>query len=223
MEGKRSTLKVGLGLLGKMPSLFLGLFLYAVGILLTIKANLGVSPWDVFHIGLTKHTPLSLGQASQVTGFVIIGLSVFLGLVPGVASVFNMIFIGLFLDLIAGTGLISTPAALPLRLLMLFGGLVVIGWASFFYLRVRLGAGPRDSLMEGLVRKSRLPVWTIRLAIEATVLAAGWFMGGPVGIGTLAIAGLVGLSVQAAFRIGGYDPREGRHDDLADTLRSFRP
>ncbi|MDF2841568.1 MAG: putative rane protein, partial [Clostridia bacterium] len=32
--------------------LFVGLFLYAVGIVLTINANLGLGPWDVFHQGL---------------------------------------------------------------------------------------------------------------------------------------------------------------------------
>lgn len=206
-------------LMGKMPSLFFGLFLYSIGILCTIHAGLGVSPWDVFHIGLTKHTSLSLGQASQLTGLAVLGLSCLFKAIPGIASVLNMVFIGVFLDAVGSLGLFRTPDSLPLKALMLAVGMLIIGWASFFYLRVRLGAGPRDGLMEGLVRSTGLPVWAVRGAIELLVLVIGWLLGGPVGAGTVLTAGLIGASVQLAFRLGRYDPTEGRHENLLDSLR----
>lgn len=211
--------KILLELIVKMPSLFFGFFLYAVAILLTFYSRLGMSPWDVFHVGIINHSTLSLGQASQVVGFVIILLSVFLGVVPGIGSILNMIFIGLFIDLIDHIGIINTPDSIFGRVLMLLASIIIMGFATYFYLRVELGAGPRDGLMEGLVRKLNKPVWLIRGMIEITVLLIGFFMGGPVGVGTLLLAFLIGPSVQFAFKIGHYDPQKANHANLLDFFK----
>jgi len=209
-------------ILKKMPSLFFGLLLYAVAILLTLYSKMGVSPWDVFHVGVTRHVSLTFGQVSILTGFVIIALSVFLGVVPGLSSILNMIFIGVFIDLINSFSILSTPASLPGRIAMLLAGILMMGWATFFYLRVEMGAGPRDGLMEGLVKKFNKPVWMIRSTIELLALALGFAMGGPVGIGTLLIAFTIGFSVQLAFRMGGYSSENVQHLDLIQMYRLFR-
>ncbi|MDR9756708.1 MAG: hypothetical protein RJR35_08215 [Thermoanaerobacterales bacterium] len=178
-----------------------------------------MSPWDVFHVGIVNYSTLTLGQASQVVGFVIILLSLFLGVVPGIGSILNMIFIGLFVDLIDHIGIINTPDSIFGRVLMLLSAIIIMGFATYFYLRVELGAGPRDGLMEGLVRKLNKPVWLIRGMIEITVLVIGFFMGGPVGIGTLLLAFLIGPSVQFAFKIGHYDPQKANHANLLDYFK----
>lgn len=208
-------------LLKKMPSLMFGLLLYAVGILSTLYSNLGMSPWDVFHMGIVNHTPLLLGQVNQLTGLFILLISYFLGIVPGLASIMNMFFIGFFIDLINPMGIFHTPGTVAGRLLLLLFGIITIGWATYFYLRVELGAGPRDSFMEGLVRKLNKPVWMIRAGIEITVLILGYLMGGPVGVGTLITAGLIGFAVQFAFRIGRYDSKEAKHVDLIQLYKTF--
>jgi len=110
-------------------------------------------------------------------------------------------------------GVIPQPSGLPMQILVLLGGILVLGAASFLYLNPLLGAGPRDGLMMGLVQKLDRPVSHIRGAIEITVLAIGYFLGGPVGIGTLISAFTVGYSIQLAFRLGGYD-RNSQHMDL---------
>ena len=38
-----------------------GFFLAALGIVFMIKANLGLSPWDVLHQGITKVMPITMG------------------------------------------------------------------------------------------------------------------------------------------------------------------
>ncbi|MHC1719704.1 MAG: YitT family protein [Clostridiaceae bacterium] len=209
-------------ILKKMPSLFFGLLLYAVAILLTLYSKLGVSPWDVFHVGVTNHVSLTFGQVSILTGFAIVALSVFLGVIPGLSSIFNMIFIGVFIDLINSLSILSTPASLPGKIAMLLTGIFMMGWATFFYLRVEMGAGPRDGLMEGLVKKFDKPVWMIRSTIELMALALGFAMGGPVGLGTLLIAFTIGFSVQLAFRMGGYSSENVQHLDLKQMYKLFR-
>lgn len=206
----------------KMPSLFLGFFLFALAILLALYSDLGMSPWDVFHMGIVNHSILSLGQVSQTVGLCIVVLSLFLGVIPGIGSIFNMIFIGFFVDLINSTGIIKTPESLIQKMLMLIFAILIMGIASYFYMNVELGAGPRDGLMEGLVIKLNKPVWMIRGSIEITVLTIGFFLGGPVGIGTLLLAATIGISVQFAFKLGKYDSKKAQHTNLLDLYRGIR-
>lgn len=207
-----------LKLLFKMLSLFFAFFLFGVGILATLYAKLGMSPWDVFHMGIVYHSHFTLGQASIIVGFFIILLSYFLGVIPGVGSILNMFFVGIFTDAINRLGIFGTPHSMAGKFLMLIFAIFVMGWATFLYLRVELGAGPRDGLMEGLVKKLNKPVWLIRSIIEISVLILGYFMGGPVGIGTIITAFGIGFAVQLAFKIGKYDSRSVQHTNLLDTV-----
>jgi len=202
----------------KLPSLFIGLFLFAAGIVMTLNSNLGMAPWGVFQVGLAQYTPLTFGEISQVVGLGILILGWALGFPPGFATLMNMYFVGLFIDYIIEWGVIPQPTGLPMQILVLLGGILVLGLASFLYLNPLLGAGPRDGLMMGLVQKLDRPVSHIRGAIEITVLVIGYFLGGPVGIGTLISAFTVGYSIQLAFRLGGYD-RNSRHMDLYTLFR----
>ncbi|MCC5909137.1 MAG: membrane protein [Clostridiaceae bacterium] len=195
----------------QMPSLFFGFFLYAIGILSSLYADLGMSPWGVFHMGVANLTPFTLGQITQLVGVVILCVAYAMGEVPGIGSIFNMIFIGLFIDLIDASGIFFTPELLIGRIIMLSVGIVASGWASYFYLRVHFGAGPRDGLMEGLVKKLQKPVWLIRGVMECTVVIIGYFLGGPLGIGTIITALTIGFSVEFAFKVGKYNPKEIKH------------
>ena len=71
-----------------------GLLLFGLGIVMTIKSNLGAAPWDALHLGLIHYLPLSLGQVSQMTGILVIIASWFLGIKPGRGTIANMYFIG---------------------------------------------------------------------------------------------------------------------------------
>jgi len=213
---------IWLRLVLKMPSLFFGFFLFALAILLALYSKLGMSPWDVLHMGIVNHSVLSFGQTTQLVGFAIIMFSVFLGVIPGIGSLLNMIFIGGFIDLIDNTGILKTPGSMLEKIIMLISAILIMGIATFFYLRVELGAGPRDGLMEGLVRKLNKPVWMIRGSIEIVVLIIGFLLGGPVGIGTLLLAGAIGPSVQFAFKLGKYDSKKAQHMNLISLYKNIK-
>ena len=213
---------IWLKLVLKMPSLFFGFFLFALAILLALYSKLGMSPWDVLHMGIVNHSVLSFGQTTQLVGFAIIMFSVFLGVIPGIGSLLNMIFIGGFIDLIDNIGILKTPESMVGKIAMLIAAILIMGIATFFYLRVELGAGPRDGLMEGLVRKLNKPVWMIRGSIEIVVLIIGFLLGGPVGIGTLLLAGAIGPSVQFAFKLGKYDSKKAEHMNLITLYKNIK-
>ena len=204
-------------LLRKMPSLLFGLFLFAAGVVANLYSGLGMAPWGVLNVGIVNYTSLTLGQASQLVGLAVLVIGWVMGFAPGLGTLANMYFVGLFIDSIISWGLIPIPADVIGQVAMLFLSVGLIGVASYFYLRVRLGAGPRDGLMMGLVRKLDRPVSTIRGAIEVTVLVMGYVLGGPVGIGTLVTALTTGYAVQLAFKLGGYD-KNAKHANLVELL-----
>jgi uncharacterized membrane protein YczE len=71
-------------------------------------------------------------------------------------------------------------------------GILLNGVATAAYIGVRLGPGPRDGLMTGLVRRTGGPLGPIRTAIEVTVVLTGWLLGGTLGVVTVLYALSIG-------------------------------
>ena len=72
---------------------------------------------------------------------------------------------------------------------------ITVGIGGGIYLVANLGAGPRDGLMVGLQKKTNLPIALVRAVLEITVVSAGWYLGGIVGVGTLLFAFGIGPCV----------------------------
>ncbi|MCL2479240.1 MAG: hypothetical protein FWF22_07045, partial [Treponema sp.] len=183
--------------------LITGLFFYALGIVITIKANIGYAPWDVFHIGLVKRTGLSLGHISMLIGLLIIILIVILKEKIGIGTIFNMILIGLFIDIIFPV--IPVAANPVIGTLMLISGLFVIAVGTYFYIKSAFGAGPRDNLMVVLAKRTKLPVGLCRGIIELSVMIIGWIMGGMVGFGTVISVVAIGFCVHLVLKLFRFD------------------
>lgn len=194
-------------MVGRFLSLQAGLFCFGVGIPLTLQAHLGLSPWDVLHQGLSRHTPLTIGQASEVVGLVIMLIAWWMGTRPGVGTVCNMVLIGFWIDRVLSWHWIPDAHAAPLwiRFGMLAAALLLFGIGSGAYIGPRLGAGPRDGIMLALAGRTGRPVALVRGGIESTACLAGFLLGGTVGVGTLVTALLLGPSVHAGLRVFRFD------------------
>jgi len=206
----------------KLVRLFIGLFLYAVGIVFTINANIGLAPWDVFHQGLSKLSGLTMGQASIIAGLVILIVDWVFGERVGLGTVFNMLFIGIFMDILMLNHLIPMFEELIPRVLMMLIGMLIIGIASYFYIGAGLGSGPRDGLMVALTKKTGKSVRLIRNSIELTAVIIGFLMGGKVGIGTLVMVIGGGYFVQFAFKLFRFDVKTVKHQFIDDYYKEFR-
>ncbi len=94
------------GLVRQVVVTALGLFVFSVGMVLNVQADVGLSPWQALHVGMTLHTPLTLGQASQVVGGLMVVVSWVFGVRPGPATVMNAVLVGWYMDLLLASGLI---------------------------------------------------------------------------------------------------------------------
>jgi len=170
----------------RVPRLLLGLTLFGLGIAMMVVANLGLSPWEVFHQGISRRTGIPLGTVGIITGVLVLLLWIPLKERPGVGTIANVFLIGIVIDLT----LLVFPndiETLWIRWVLMLGGTVVIAIGSGLYIGVGLGPGPRDGLMTGIARRG-IPIGLARGGIEVTVLVAGWLLGGTVGFGTLVFA-----------------------------------
>jgi uncharacterized membrane protein YczE len=202
----------------RFSSLLFGLFLFALGIVMTMNANLGFAPWDVFHKGMSNVLSISIGNASILLGLLICVIVAIAGERLGVGTILNMVLIGIFLDRILAMQIIPVMNGFIQGFALMTGGLFIISFGSFFYMGSGFGAGPRDSLMVVLERKTGLPVGVCRALIEASAVLFGWLMGGPVGIGTVLAAFGIGLCIQVTFSLLRFDAKAVRHETLAETI-----
>lgn len=201
--------------------LFVGLFLYSVGIVLTINANLGFSPWDVFHKGISNVSGITMGQASITVGVIIVILNIVLGEKLGWGTLCNMLFIGIFMDLLMSNNLIPISQNLVLGLFMMILGMFIIGIATYLYIGAELGSGPRDGLMVALTKKTNKSVRFIRNSIEISALIIGYMLGGFVGIGTLIMASMIGYFVQFVFKIFKFDVSKINHRFIDEDIKQI--
>jgi len=187
--------------------LFAGFVLLALGVDMLRIAHLGLPPWNVLDHGVAVRTGLSFGWASVLVGLVMMLISAALGEPPRLGTVLNMTLVGLLTDAIPAWGWLPDPdavspgAPMGLRLAYGLGGVLVLGVGVGWYITANLGAGPRDSLMLALTRRSGKSVGTVRTALELAALALGWALGGEVGTGTLLTAVTLGWVVQGSLWI----------------------
>lgn len=176
-----------------------GLIVLAFGFTMIIKADrLGIGPWDVLNVGLFKNFGLTIGTWAILVGLAVIMVTIaFTRKIPQIGTFLNMLLIGLFIDFFYW--LLPDVETLPAQIAMFIVGLFIGGYGVGLYVSPRMGAGPRDSLMLLLVDKTGLSISVVRTSMEVSVALIGWMLGGPVGIGTIAVALFTGKIVQISL------------------------
>lgn len=186
----------------RVVQLLAGLFLAAFGIVLTLRAGLGVSPWDVLHGGVAERSGVAFGTVVQLVGAVVLAASLLLGVRPGFGTIANLVLIGAFENVLLDLGLGDVyDGHLLWRLALLAGGTLLIGVAAALYIGAHFGAGPRDGLMVALHQRLGWSIGWSRTLVEASALVAGMLLGGPVGVGTALYTVSIGPATQMSFRL----------------------
>lgn len=181
----------------RISQLLVGLFFYGFGLALMVRGAIGVAPWDVLTQGIAKQTGLEFGFITVVVGAIVLLLWIPIRQKPGLGTVLNVLLVGPAASF--GLWVIPEQTDLFTRIVLFAGGLALVALATGLYIGARFGPGPRDGLMTGIHRKYGWKIWIVRTAIEVTVLAIGWALGGNVGVGTVAFALLIGPMVNVTI------------------------
>lgn len=211
MRSFRTTSRPERSTAGRVAQLVAGLALWGLASTLLIRSELGLGPWDAFHVGLHTQTGLTVGLATILTGLAILGITLLMRVRPGIATIANMVGLGVAVDLLLP--IIPAAPGTPLAVLYFAGGIGFAGLATGLYIGAGFGQGPRDALMLALHDRTGWSVRRTRAALEASVLALGWLMGGHVGIGTVIFALTIGPVVQWGLRT--FPPPTAPLDDVS--------
>ena len=198
-----------------------GLGLFGAGIAMMLRANLGASPWEMFHQGVSRRTGISVGSVIELTGFFILLLWIPLRQRPGIGTLMNAIEIGLTVDLVSRV-LPTSDRVVP-RITMLVIGILIIAIGSGLYIGAGLGPGPRDGLMMGLASRG-LSVRLGRTLIEIAVGLIGLTLGSRPGVGTALFTFGIGPLVQIFLPVLALPPRRPRsHYRTQNALEAASP
>jgi uncharacterized membrane protein YczE len=185
----------------------IGFCIFGLAITMMIRGNIGTSAWAVLEVALSKILHVSVGTMTVVDGFIVLIGALLMREQIGWGTLANILTIGPWEDFWLAR-IPSVTDNLPLQIAMLLVAIALMGLASAIYIGVDAGAGPRDSMMLAIKRTTGLSIRVARGIIEVTVVAVGWLLGGPAGIGTLVFALLVGPSVQLGFKLLHVEPHK---------------
>lgn len=205
----------------------LGLALSAYGIGMTIYADLGLAPWDVFNQGvalqLHKHFGINvmMGTVSQVTCAFIIIIVLLLKEPIGASTILDTILFGGFLNFFMKHNLLPSTEVYAFRFVLLGVGFIIWAIGVYMYMQPQMGAGPRDSLMIALAKRN-ISVGLARNSTEMFALVIGWICGGKVGIGTIISVFFIGYVLQFVFKIVKFDATKIKNESLFETAKNFK-
>lgn len=198
----------------------------AYGIGMTIFADLGLCPWDVFNQGMSiqiqKHfgVDVMMGNVSQVTGIVIIIIVLFLKEKIGISTILDALIYGAFLNFFMKNNLLPRTDIYPLKFVCLGVGFLIWSVGVYLYMKPQLGAGPRDSLMVALAKRN-VSVSVARNSTELFALVVGWLCGGKVGIGTVISVFFIGYVLQMMFHLVKFDASKIENESIIESTKNI--
>lgn len=202
--------------------LLVGQLFSAIGIVAMIQANIGLDPWNVLHMGISRTFNISLGSATIIVGATAVIIAGIMGEKFGFGTIANVIFPGLLINFIQHFNLIPLMHSVPTGIIMMFIGQSILAVGTYYYLAAFMGAGPRDALMVAVSKKTKRSVGLCRSTLEVLSVIIGWLIGGKVGIGTLLSALTIGFFLQTAFSYFKFNAAASTNESIKDTLQNLK-
>ena len=199
-----------------------GLLVFALGVHLTIYANIGLAPWDCLGMGVARNTPLNYGLSMTCMAVIILGIDLLLKERIGFGTIIDALLTGNFVQMFNDLNPFPANESLWAGVGLMLAGFVFMALGMWIYMSAGQCCGPRDALLVGLGKRlPRVPIGIVEILLWAAVLLAGWLLGGPVGVGTLISTFGAGLVMQLVYGIVRFEPRSVAHRDAAAVLRQL--
>ena len=197
-----------------------GLLVFALGVHLTIYANIGLAPWDCLGMGIANHTPFNYGISMTVIAVVILITDVLLKERIGFGTIIDALLTGNFVQMFNSLNPLPENENMWIGIAVMLAGFVFMALGMWIYMTAEQCCGPRDSLLVALGKRlPKIPIGIVEVLLWGVVLLIGWLLGGQVGIGTVISTFGAGLVMQLVYSLIHFEPREMKHKGLAETVR----
>jgi len=198
----------------------LGLIVFALGVHMTIYANIGLAPWDCLGMGIAKHTPFNYGISMTLIAVTVLIIDILLKERIGYGTIIDAICTGNFVQMFNYLDPLPENKNTMLGIAIMLGGFVFMALGMWIYMSAQQCCGPRDALLVGLgKRMKKVPIGIVEIMLWAVVLLFGFLLGGPVGVGTLISTFGAGLVMQLVYSLIHFEPRKLRHRDIFEVSR----
>ena len=198
----------------------LGLIVFALGVHMTIYANIGLAPWDCLGMGIAKHTPFNYGISMTLIAVTVLIIDILLKERIGYGTIIDAICTGNFVQMFNYLDPLPENKNTMLGIVIMLGGFVFMALGMWIYMSAQQCCGPRDALLVGLgKRMKKVPIGIVEIMLWAVVLLFGFLLGGPVGVGTLISTFGAGLVMQLVYSLIHFEPRKLRHRDIFEVSR----
>lgn len=182
--------------------LLIGLTIAHLGVTLFLLADLGADPFNVLIQGLFRTIAEITGIPWLTHGYTHMAVCFLIIIVLLIVDK-SYIKIGTLLCMFCGGPIIDfftwlfgsvihSGNPFVIRILVLGLGCVILAYGMTIVIKSDSGTGPNDLVAIVISDKTKKPFGIMRIVVDVCFVAAGFVMGGVVGIGTIICAALVG-------------------------------
>ncbi|WP_149551199.1 YczE/YyaS/YitT family protein [Streptomyces marokkonensis] len=172
-----------------------GCLLFSGGAACFIHADLGTDPLDVFALGVLEHAPLTIGVVQALVALVCLAVwAAWNRRRPPLSPFVTFFLCGSLIDVLLAVdaaGHVPVPAAA-----LMLVGVALCTYGSALIIMSGVGIRAMDLVAICMTHRWRWPFWTAKGSLELVLLVCGYFLGGPVGLGTVCFLVLVDTLIQ---------------------------
>lgn len=199
-----------------------GLLIFAFGVHLTIFANIGLAPWDCLGMGIANHTPFNYGISMTIIAVTVLIIDVAMKEKIGFGTLIDALLTGNFVQMFNYLNRLPNNDNLWVGIFVMIIGFVFMAIGMWVYMQAGQCCGPRDALLIGIGKRVQMiPIGIVEVMLWLVVLAAGWLLGGKVGIGTLISTFGAGIVMQFVYTIIRFEPRNISHIGIFEAIKSL--
>ena len=196
-----------MGLVARVGQLVASCVVLGVGVGVLLRAALGSDGYSTFVNGASIALGIPFLAVNCALGVVLVALSWWRGLTPGVGTVVQPVVVGVTVSVTMDV--LAAPHAMAVRIAWLAVSFVVLAVGVAGYLGSRTGAGPTEAA--ALAFDPPVPFRWSYSAVQGGGALGGWALGAAIGPGTLVVIVLLGPAVDLVARlvpaIGQPEPR----------------
>lgn len=180
----------------------LGIFWLTLGISLIAKAQLGTGAYDAINFAIAQTLNVSLTIALLVSASVAFTLaSLIRKRFANPLTFVTAFLLGFGLDLWAIALNAIQLELFAIRLLSFSVGIVFVCIGVVLYLLPQLPANPLDDLTVAVSDRLGIKLGSAKLGVDGACMLIGFLLGGPVGLGTLALVICIGPGISIVQRV----------------------
>jgi len=173
-----------------------GILIVSLSITLLIGAGLGVGAWDALNVGLSKTIGLTIGNWVIIVGILLIIINSLLSMEkPDFPALLTIGIFGYIIDALVS---ILLPLQLKpiIKIFIFLLGTILLAFGISIYTDASFAMTPIDKLMFNVAKRTGFSLQVARTINEIMAFAFAIIFKGPIGIGTILIALLIGPLIQ---------------------------